>query len=107
MKQLLLSAKVIPRALPNSQMTLQEALRSTGVAEAYHDGYTVCVQDDEEDYTDGYRLSIQVAAMPPHFSKFCRQLEDVQKELDTSFLSSNLDWTPVETEDSEDENDGE
>lgn len=81
-------------------MILQDALQETGIAEAYFDGYTVGVHDDEVEKSgvDGYRLFIQVAAMPPHFSTFCRDLNEVQKELDATFLPKNLDWTSVEPE---------
>lgn len=73
-------------------MTLQEALKATGVAEAYYDGYTICVQDDEEEYTNGYRLSIQKGGFPPHFSKFCTTFNVVQKELN-DFLPVDIQWS--------------
>jgi hypothetical protein len=79
--------------------TLEDILHSSYIAEAYYDGYTVGVREDEENWECGYTVYIQTGAMPPHFSQFCRTLDEVDALLRTSFLPvDHLKWEAVEEE---------
>jgi hypothetical protein len=76
---------------------LERSLASTGIAEAYHDGYTASVVDNTEE-REGYQLSIRLGGMPPFFSKRCSSLDKVAAEMTTSSFPQGVEWTSVETE---------
>lgn len=77
---------------------LENALEETEVAEAYHDGYTFTVRTEENQFKDGYQLTVSVGAMPPHFSQWYGSLDGVLSELSKSTLPLGAEWLAVETD---------
>ena len=75
---------------------LKHILEQDCTAEAYFDGYTACVHEGYEPGT--YDLSIQKGAMPPHFSKTCATLEEVEQEMRDSFFPQPIAWHKVKPE---------
>jgi hypothetical protein len=85
--------------MTNIQETLEGILKEAYGAEAYHDGYTIGVREDEEDLKSGYTVYIQKSAMPPHFSQFRKTLSEVESVLrSTHFPVDQLQWEAVEGE---------
>lgn len=89
-------------------MKLQDALKKTGTAEAYANGLTFVVEDDQIDYSptepdgepvnpdDDCSLTVQVGQMPPHYTGFFANADEIVEHLREHH--PNLDWTPVEEE---------
>lgn len=77
--------------------TIKEAIQETGVCEAYHDGYTIIVREDENEMEDILTFSVQSGGMPPHFQKDFSSIAEVEEEIrDRSHFPADLDWSPVE-----------
>ena len=75
-------------------MKLKEALFLTGQAELYYDGYTMYIEEQEEDET--YGISIQTGQMPPHFTKNDLTWEQLQAEIAETHAPNPQNWTPVQ-----------
>jgi hypothetical protein len=73
---------------------LKRIMQKTGMAEAYFDGYTAGVNEEQE----GYRLYIQKEGMPPHFSKEFATLAEVEQEMRDSFFPQPINWYKVKPE---------
>lgn len=69
----------------------------TGVVEAYYNGYTVSVREDEnEACQDIYVLSIGKEGMPPHYQRDFATVEEAEVEIrDHSHIPLYIDWKPV------------
>jgi len=75
--------------------------RKAIAAEAYFDGYTLVVREDEDDTTGKtvYTLSIKVGDMPPHFTKDFLTVEAAEDYIrDETSFSLYLSWEKVEGE---------
>lgn len=80
-------------------MKLEQALQETGMAEAYYDGYTAVVREDEDESgIPEYRITIQIGRMPPHFSGGYKTLDAVEAEMASTHAPQPIEWTPVETD---------
>lgn len=77
---------------------LKHILEQGYVAEAYFGGYTAGVSEEETEEGTGYRLFIQKEMMPPHFSKNCATLEEVEQEMRDSFFPQPIAWHKVKPE---------
>ena len=75
-------------------MELKEALKDTGIAEAWYDGYTAVAVKQGAHYT----LTVQRGKKPPHFVREGISLEQAEKEWRMLNPSHLTDWTVVELE---------
>jgi hypothetical protein len=77
---------------------IKHAIKRYGQCEAYHDGYTATVTDCTDE-GEGYRLSIQVGQMPPHFSQNFNTIEEAEEEMrDRSTFPVTVTWSSVKPE---------
>ena len=69
-------------------------IKKTGVVEAYYDGYTVSVREDEDEKV--YTLSIGKEGMPPHYQQDFKAVEEAEAEIrDHSHIPLYIDWRAV------------
>lgn len=75
---------------------VQHAIKKTGCCEAYHDGYTIVVRENESGYKTVYTLYVKVGDMPPHSEQDFDTVEQVEDEIrDRSAFPLYLDWKAV------------
>jgi hypothetical protein len=71
------------------------------MVEAYHDGYTACVElmEDPESSKNVYRLSVRVGEMPPHSSQIFETIDQVEEDRRTNlFFPLTVEWKAVKGE---------
>lgn len=73
-------------------MNLQEALKDSGIAEAWYDGNLAIVVKKNE----RYQLSLQQGTHPPHLTRDGLSLAQVEKEMSAIHASHPIDWNAVE-----------
>ena len=77
--------------------TLREALKATGIAEAYGANFVASVRDEEGQSGEKFLLSLSIGAMPPYFSKEYDSPEAIEAELNKQ-EETPLIWSSVEPE---------
>lgn len=78
---------------------IAHAIKKTGMCEAYFDGYTATVCDENSDGS-GFSLNIQKEGMPSHYPKGFATIEDIETEMrDHSFFPVSVEWKAVKEDD--------
>lgn len=75
-------------------MELEEALKDTGIAEAWYEGYTAVVARSGTLCT----LSIRNQRYDPHYVREGLTVEQVKQEMHSIFPSHPMKWNSVELE---------
>lgn len=79
-------------------MNLSEALLETGIAETEYDGYVATVKDEMGEFGDKLLLTIQQGGMPPFYSEELDNVEDIEREMQSTHAPHPLNWESVEAE---------
>jgi len=75
-------------------MSLEEALKDSGIAESWYDGNLAIVVKKGE----SYQLSIQQGTHSPHFTRDGLSLVQIEAKMSTVHTSHPIDWNSVELE---------
>jgi hypothetical protein len=75
-------------------MNLEEALKDSGIAEAWYDGNLAIVVKQG----GCYQLSIQRGTHPPYCTRDGLSIAQIEAEMNVVHMSYPVDWNPVELE---------